>query len=391
MKNKIILALTFSLVISMMLSLTPLSFAADQSIVDIAVSNPDFSTLVTALTQADLVSALQGTGPFTVFAPTNDAFAALPLGVLQYLLSDTAALSEVLTYHVVSGKAMSSDLSDNQVLTTLLGETLTVKIGADVMINDAKVTTANIEASNGVIHVIDKVLVPQSILDKVASVNIVSTSGGTTQPTGTSTYQFGTSITVTANPDSSHVFQNWVISQSGSSNDLIVADNPLSIAAAGDVTISAVFIAPDPIPGRPLPSDLSNAAIVVILPSAGGTTIPAAGTYALANAEKFDLMAMPNNGWQFSHWTICGTDTGHGSSPTNWTPTDNPYNVNHGYGATYSYQAVFTPIGSNEPTPTPTQSGTGTGMSTDTWIIIALVVVIAIILVGFGVFATRKK
>jgi uncharacterized surface protein with fasciclin (FAS1) repeats len=386
-----ILALSFSLVISMMLALTPLSFAADQSIVDIAVSNPDFSTLVTALTQADLVSALQAPGPYTVFAPTNDAFAALPVGVLQYLLSDTAALSEVLTYHVVSGKAMSSDLTDNQALTTLLGETLTVKLGTDVMINDAKVTTADIEATNGVIHVIDKVLVPQSILNKVATVNILSTSGGTTQPTGTSTYPFGTLVTVTADPDSSNVFQNWIISQSGSSNDLIIADNPLSIAAAGEVTISAVFITPDPIPGRPIPSDLSNAAIVVILPSAGGTTIPAAGTYALANAEKFDIMAMANNGWQFSHWTICGVDTGHGSSPTNWTPTDNPYNVNHGYGATYEYQAVFTPIGSTQPTPTPTPSGTTAGMTNETYIIIGLVAVIVVILIGFGIYASRKK
>jgi uncharacterized surface protein with fasciclin (FAS1) repeats len=392
-KNRKILATTLVLVLSTMLALTPLSFAADQTIVDIAVSDANFSTLVTALTAADLVSALQGTGPFTVFAPTNDAFAALPLGVLQYLLSDIAALSEVLTYHVVSGKAMSSDLTDNQALTTLLGETLTVKIGADVMINDAKVTTANIEASNGVIHVIDKVLVPQSVLDRTATVNIVSASGGTTQPTGTSTYQFGTTVTVTANPDSTHAFQNWVISQSGSSNDIVTAENPLTIAAAGEVTITPVFVVPEPIPGRPVPPDLSNAAIVVVLPSAGGTTSPAPGTYALANAEKFDLTAIPNSGWQFSHWTICGIDTGHGTSPTNWMPTDNPYNVNHGYGAEYIYQAVFTPIGTAGPTPapTPTPSGTMASMSTETWIIIGLVIVIVVILIGFGIYATRRK
>ena len=210
-KNKAILSTFLILVLSTILALTPMSIAADQSIVDIAVSNSDFSTLVTALTAADLVTALQGTGPYTVFAPTNDAFAALPSGVLQYLLIDINALSEVLTYHVVSGKAMSTDLTDNQALTTLLGEKLTVKIGTDVMINDAKVTMADIEASNGVIHVIDKVLVPQSVLDRVATVNIISNPGGTTQPTGTSTYPFGTTVTVTANPDSTHVFQNWII------------------------------------------------------------------------------------------------------------------------------------------------------------------------------------
>jgi hypothetical protein len=380
--NKKVLATILILVLSTILALAPMSFAADQNIVDIAVSNPDFSTLVTALTAADLVSALQGTGPFTVFAPTNDAFAALPFGVLQYLLSDIPALSEVLTYHVVSGKAMSSDLTDNQVLTSLLGETLTVKIGADVMINDAKVTTADIEASNGVIHVIDKVLVPQSIIDRAATVNIVSASGGTTQPTGTSTQMFGTSLTITADPDSTHVFQNWVISYSGGSNDIVLTDNPLTITAAGQVTITPVFVIPEPIPGRPIPTDLSKAAIVQILPSAGGTTIPNAGTYALANAEKFDLIAMPNEGWKFSHWTICGTDTGHGSSPTNWSPTDNPYNVNHGYGATYIYQAVFVPVGSTEPTPTPVPEFSS---------IATIIVAITLAAIAFGTYTFRRK
>jgi hypothetical protein len=393
MKKTNFFALVLALTLLISIASIPLSFAADQTIVDIAVSDSNFSTLVTALTAADLVGALQGTGPFTVFAPTNDAFNALPLGVLQYLLSDIPALSEVLTYHVVSGKAMSSDLTNNQVLTTLLGETLTVKIGTDVMINDAKVVMPDIEASNGVIHVIDKVLVPQSVLDRVATVSIAAVSGGTTQPTGTSTYQFGTTITVTANADSTHFFQNWIVSQSGSSNDIVTAENPLTIAAAGEVTITPVFGLPMPIPGRPPPSDLSNAAIVTILASAGGTTSPSPGTYALANAEKFDLTAMPNEGWQFLHWTICGYDSGHGNYPTNWNPTDNPYNINHGYGAEYIYQAVFAPIGTSEPTgtPAPTPAETMGGMSTETWIIIALVVVIIVILIGFAIYASRSK
>jgi uncharacterized surface protein with fasciclin (FAS1) repeats len=390
-KKSLVFTLISILLLIASLNSAPLSFAADQTIVDIAVSDNNFSTLVTALTAADLVSALQDPGPYTVFAPTNDAFSALPLGVLQYLLSDTNALSEVLVYHVVSGKAMSSDLNNNQALTTLLGETVTVKLGADVMINDAKVIMPDVEASNGVIHVIDKVLVPQSILDRSATVEIASQFGGTTQPTGTSTYKFGTTVTVTASPDSNHVFQNWVISQSGSSNDLIIDVNPLTIAAAGEVTITPVFILPDPIPGRGVPSDLSNSAIVKVLASAGGTTSPAPGTYALANADKFDLTAIPNDGWEFLHWTISGYDTGHGNYPTDWNPTDNPYNVNHGYGATYSYQAVFAPIGTVEPTPTPTPSETTGGMSNEMWIIIGLVVVIVVILIAFGVFAMRKK
>jgi len=100
---------------------------------------------------------------------------------------------------------------------------------------------------------------------------------------------------------------------------------------------------------------------------------------------------MPNDGWQFSHWTIYGTDTGHGAAPANWNPTDNPYNVNHGYTATFAYQAVFTPIGTAEPTPTPTPGATMGGLSTEMWIIIALVVVIVVMLLAFGVILMKRK
>ncbi len=387
-KNKPILALILIMTISSILALAPFSMAADQNIVQIAVGNPNFSTLVTALTAVELVSTLEGTGPFTVFAPTNDAFANLPLGIVQYLLSDKVALSEVLTYHVVSGKSMSSDLSNNQTLTTLLGETLTVQLGDNVMINDAKVTTANIEATNGVIHIIDKVLVPQSVLNRQATVNIATATGGTTQPSGTTSHPFATALTVTATADSTHAFQNWIISQSGSTNDIIISENPLKLAAAGQMTITPVFVVPQSIPGRPLPGDISSSAIVVLLPSAGGTTNPAPGTYSLANAEKFDLTAMPSQGWQFLHWTICGPDTGHGSYPVNWSPTENPYNVNHGYGATYTYQAVFVPAGTTEPTPT---HETMAGTSNEMWIIIALIIIIVVIIIAFGFLMSKRK
>ena len=176
---------------------------------------------------------------------------------------------------------------------------------------------------------------------------------------------------------------------------MIITDNPVIFTATGDVTydITPVFIVPSAIPGLSVPADLSNAAIVVILPSAGGSTNPPPGTYALADATSFNLKATASSGWQFSHWTICGTNASHGSAPVNWNPTDNPYNVNHGYGDTYRYQAVFTPIGTTETTPTPTAApnsgGTVAGMSTETWIIIGLVVVIIVILIG--VFATRRK
>jgi hypothetical protein len=86
------------------------------------------------------------------------------------------------------------------------------------------------------------------------------------------------------------------------------------------------------------------------MPASGGTTSPAPGKYAFTNADKLNITAMPDNGWKFSHWVILGADTSnHGDAPTNLQPTDNPYNVNHGYGATYAYQAVFTETSSPSP------------------------------------------
>ena len=138
----------------------------------------------------------------------------------------------------------------------------------------------------------------------------------------------------------------------------------------------------------------NTAATVVILPSAGGTTNPAPGTYLLADASHYNIQAVPNSGWQFSHWTICGTNAIHGSSPVNWNPTDNPYNVNHGYGDVYRYQAVFVPIGSStEPTPTPTSTTAGTvgGMSNEMLIIIGLAVVIVFLLIALAVVYAGRR
>ena len=134
-----------------------------KDIVDTAVEAGDFTTLVTAVTAADLVETLKGEGPYTVFAPTDAAFAAVPKETLDALLADPkGALADVLTYHVVSGKVMAADLSDGMMIDTVNGAQLEVKINADgtVMIGDATVVTADIETSNGVIHVIDTVLVP---------------------------------------------------------------------------------------------------------------------------------------------------------------------------------------------------------------------------------------
>lgn len=143
--------------------------AKAKDIVTLAVGTPDLSTLVAAVKAADLVATLQGAGPFTVFAPTNAAFAALPAGTLDSLLlpENKATLASILTYHVVSGKVMSGDLKDGQVVKTVQGQNLTVSItDGKVMLTDAKggkatVAAADISASNGVVHVIDAVVLPQ--------------------------------------------------------------------------------------------------------------------------------------------------------------------------------------------------------------------------------------
>mmetsp|Transcript_9292 Transcript_9292/g.17502 ORF Transcript_9292/g.17502 Transcript_9292/m.17502 type:complete len:190 (+) Transcript_9292:291-860(+) len=135
---------------------------AQNDIVDIAVGNGSFTTLVAAVSAAGLVDTLKSPGPFTVFAPTDDAFAALPAGTVEALLADpSGALTDILLYHVVSGTARSTDLSDRLRVTTVLGQDVCVYIDdGSVFINDAQVIIADIEASNGVIHVIDAVLLP---------------------------------------------------------------------------------------------------------------------------------------------------------------------------------------------------------------------------------------
>lgn len=135
----------------------------EKTIVDIAVEDGRFTTLVTALQEAGLVETLQGEGPFTVFAPTDEAFAALPEGALDGLLADKEALTNVLLYHVLDGRVMAADVLnlDGQEVETLSGDSITITIdGESVMVNDSQVIIPDIEASNGVIHVIDAVLIP---------------------------------------------------------------------------------------------------------------------------------------------------------------------------------------------------------------------------------------
>lgn len=129
----------------------------------VEIASESAKTLATAVGAADLVNTLEGTGPFTVFAPTNAAFAAVQKEVDNLLKPENkATLAKVLTYHVLSGKHMAADLKDGSELTTVQGEKLKVSIkDGKVMIGGANVTTADVSASNGVIHIIDKVLMPK--------------------------------------------------------------------------------------------------------------------------------------------------------------------------------------------------------------------------------------
>jgi len=133
-----------------------------KSIVETAVSAGQFKTLVTAVKAADLVEVLSGPGPFTVFAPTDDAFAKLPVGTVEALLQNKEQLKAVLTYHVVSGKVMASDVVNLKSAATVNGQQVSIKVkGETVMVDNAKVVMTDIECTNGVIHVIDTVILPK--------------------------------------------------------------------------------------------------------------------------------------------------------------------------------------------------------------------------------------
>ena len=133
-----------------------------KDIVDTAVSAGSFNTLVTAVKAADLVAVLKGDGPFTVFAPTDDAFAKVPAATLEGLLADKEALTKVLTYHVVPGKVMAADVVKLTEATTVQGQKVSIEVkDGSVFVDGAAVVSTDIKASNGVIHVIDSVILPK--------------------------------------------------------------------------------------------------------------------------------------------------------------------------------------------------------------------------------------
>ena len=147
------------------------------------------------------------------------------------------------------------------------------------------------------------------------------------------------------------------------------------------MTIQAIFAPVIAIPYNITKPVTATDAIVQILPGAGGTTDPLPGTYALANATILTLTAKPTSGWQFDHWVISGPNLSHGGYPFTATPTDNPYNVNHGYGNMFSYQPVFSPVGTTTPTPTVPEFSS----------VAIIVVALALVAVAFGTYTYRRK
>ena len=154
----------FALTAATMLSGASYAGSMSKDIVDTAVEAGSFETLVAAVQAAGLVETLKGDGPFTVFAPTDEAFAALPEGTVEELLKpeNIDQLTAILTYHVVPGKVMSTDLSNGMEAATVEGSEVTIMTEGGVKVEEANVVTADIETSNGVIHVIDQVILPES-------------------------------------------------------------------------------------------------------------------------------------------------------------------------------------------------------------------------------------
>ena len=151
---------TILLSLCAMIFVSSQAFAADKDIVETAMSNDDFSTLVELVKEAGLVDTLKGSGPFTLFAPTNEAFAKIPAADLAALKSDKTKLAEVLKYHLISGSVMADKVAGMKTAKTVEGESLTIDTSKGVKIDNAMVTQTDIMAKNGVIHVVDTVLMP---------------------------------------------------------------------------------------------------------------------------------------------------------------------------------------------------------------------------------------
>jgi hypothetical protein len=219
------------------------------------------------------------------------------------------------------------------------------------------------------------------------TVNLLSSIGGTTDPAaGTQTYTSGQNATFTATADAGYFFADWtVVDPSAAVTEY--TDNPLTLnLTAGTYSIQPLFQALNiPFPAAVPSPNPSSEAVVIVLAAIGGTTSPGPGTYTLANAASVNLVATPLNGWKFDNWVIGGYPLNHGSYAFTDTPTNNPYNVNHGYGYTYSYQPVFSLVSSSSsttPAPTPEFSSVA---------VIGVIVALVAVLLGSGIYAYGKR
>ncbi|MGA3059531.1 MAG: hypothetical protein ABSD92_04085 [Candidatus Bathyarchaeia archaeon] len=213
---------------------------------------------------------------------------------------------------------------------------------------------------------------------------IYNAVGGTTDPLeGTTTAADGSSFTITATAGAGFVFDSWSVATA--SGGVTYIDNPLTLTLNGSLGIQPVF---DPVTfvspatTSETPAQLATNAIVVLVAATGGTTSPPPGYYSMTDATNLNITAIPASGFTFDHWVIGGTPMNHGAYSFTDTPTNNPYNVNHGYGNTYYYQPVFDPI-STATSPTPKVNEFSSALT----IFLAL----ALIATAFGTYAFTKR
>ena len=221
-----------------------------------------------------------------------------------------------------------------------------------------------------------------------ATVNILIALGGSTSPgAGTHTYPDGTNVILTATPESSsYLFSYWEISTSSGVNE--TSDNPATLTVSDSLsyTVEPVFVPfnESVVPSIPLPP-ISSEAVVIVLAAVGGTTTPGPGTYLLGSAASLYLTATPLSGWKFDNWVIGGYPLSHGGYSFTDTPTNNPYNVNHGYGYTYSYQPVFSLVSTTMPTQTPTIPEFSSAA------VVVFAVVLIAVLIALGIYVGNKR
>ena len=228
------------LALALVVGLLPTAaFAQDKpaDIVDTAVAAGNFSTLVAAVQAAGLVDTLKGEGPFTVFAPTDEAFAKLPAGTVDALLADPeGALKQILLYHVVPGKVLSSDLSDGLEAPTAQGENVKFTLAdGKAMVNDANIIAADVEASNGVIHVIDSVILPPSLAAASAEATPEATAEATPEATAEATAEAAPASDIVDTAVAAGSFNTLVAAvQAAGLVDALKGEGPFTVFAPTD-------------------------------------------------------------------------------------------------------------------------------------------------------------